>query len=66
MGDEVETYEFDQKEMEHAAEQEELERANAEVSYLRQRVMLLRAVINRLENEKAAPVKNGEGVESAD
>lgn len=52
--------EFSEEEGSLAASQEEASRLSAENQYLKQRVVVLRAMINRLQNPQ--PTKAGEGV----
>lgn len=50
---------FTTEESNLAASQEESERLSAENRHLQQRVVLLRALVNRLQSENPKPVEDG-------
>lgn len=62
----LDRFEFEQDEANEAADQEEMERLNAEVQRLSNRVVLLRATVNRLQKMVPEPEKTdvGEGVDA--
>lgn len=64
------TIQFTPEEMDQAAQQEESERLQAEVSSLKQRVVLLRALVNRQHQEiedlkPKVDTEVGEGINTA-